>query len=54
MNVEKEILDPHSGVCCAIVLLDVDGFKPFWEFMFHYFISEAGGVGASMLGFVAA
>ena len=53
MNVEKEIFDPYRGVFCAIVRFDVDGFKPFWEFMIHYFISEAEGVcGASVPGYV--
>ncbi len=55
MNVEKEIFDPYCGVCCAIVLFDVYGFEPFWEFMIHHFVSEAEGVcGASVPGYVAA
>ena len=41
MNVEKEVSDPHHRICCPIIRFDVYGFKPFWEFMFHYFISEA-------------
>ena len=41
VNVEKEIFDPHRGVCCPIIWFYVNGFKPFWEFMFHYFVSEA-------------
>ena len=34
----------ESGVCSPIILFDVHEFKPFQEFMFHYFISEAEGV----------
>ena len=49
--VKKVVFDPNRGVCCAIVRFDVYGFKPFWELIFHYFISEAQGVcGASVLG----
>ena len=33
---------------------NVYGFKPFWEFMIHYFVREAEGVcGASVPGYVA-
>ena len=50
MNVEKEIFDPH-GVCCRIIWFYVYGFEPFWEFMFHYFVSEAkGGVQRLYIG----
>ena len=41
VNVEKEILYPYRWVCSLIVGLDIHGFKPFWEFMFHYFAREA-------------
>ena len=41
MYMEKEILDPYRGICCSIIRFDIHGFKPFWEFMFHYFICEA-------------
>ena len=41
VNVEKEIFNPYRGVCCPIIWFDAYGFKPFWEFMLHYFVSEA-------------
>ena len=51
MNMEKKVLNPYRGVYCAMIWLDVHGFKPFREFKFHYFISEAEGVcGASISG----
>ena len=50
---EKEVFNPHRMICCPIIRFNVYGFKPFWELMFHYFISEAQGVcGASMSGSV--
>ena len=53
VNVEKEIFNPDGRIRRSVVLFDVYGFKPFWEFMIHYFISEAEGVcGASMQGYV--
>ena len=41
MNVEEKILNPHRGVCRAIVGFNVYGFKPFRDLMIHYFVSEA-------------
>ena len=41
VNVEKEIFNPYRRVCCPIIWFDIYGFKPFWEFMLHYFASEA-------------
>ena len=41
MYVEKKIFYPDCGICRAIVCFDLNGFKPFWELMFHYFIGEA-------------
>ena len=49
MNMEKKIFNPYHRVCCPIIRFDVHGFKPFREFVLHYFISEAEGVcGASI------
>ena len=49
MDVEDKILDPYRGIGCSIVSFDIYGFKPFWEFMIHYFVGEAKRVcGASI------
>ena len=54
MNMEKKVLNPYCGICCSIISFDIYGFKPFYEFVLHYFISEAEGVcGAFILGQVA-
>ena len=54
MNMEKKIVNPYRGICCSIIRFDIHGFKPFWEFVLHYVISEAEGVcGASISGQVA-
>ena len=41
MNMENKVFDPYRGVCGSIIWFDIHGFEPFWEFMFHDFISEA-------------
>ena len=54
MDVENKIQDPDRGISCTNVLFDIYGFKPFWEFMIHYFVSEAKRVcGASISGHIA-
>ena len=53
MNVEKEVFNPHSRVCCPVILFYVYGFKPFKELMLHNIVYEAQWVGsASDLGYV--
>ena len=49
MNMDKKVLNPYCGICCSIILFDIHWFKPFWEFVLHYFASEVEGVcGASI------
>ena len=54
VNVEKKIFNPYSGICRAIVRLDVYEFKPFSKLVLHYLISKAHGVcGSSIPGDIA-
>ena len=51
VNVEKKIHNLDGRVCRFIVLLDVNGFKPFRKLVLHYFISKAHRVyGTSIPG----
>ena len=47
MNVEEEVLNPHGWVCCPVVLLYVNGFKPYRELMLHHLVCEAQWVGSA-------
>ena len=31
VDVEEEILNPYSGVCCTIIRFDIYGFKTLWD-----------------------
>ena len=54
VNAEKTIFNPYSGICCAIVRLDVYGFKPLRKVVLHYLIGKAHGVcGTSIPGDIA-
>ena len=54
VNVEKKIFNPYTGICRAIVRLDVHGFKPLWELVLHYLVGKAHGVcGTSIPGDIA-
>ena len=44
VNVEKKIFNPYSGICHAIVRLNVYGFKSFQKLVLHYLIGKAHGV----------
>ena len=40
VDVEEEILNPYSGICCTIIRFDIYGFETLREFVIHNFISE--------------
>ena len=41
VDVEEVVFDPNRRVYCAIVRFNIHRFKPFRDFMIHYFICEA-------------
>ena len=47
MNLKDEVLYPHGWVCYPVVLLYVNGFKPFRELMLHHLVCEAQWVGSA-------
>ena len=54
MNMEKKVLNPHSGVGCLVILFYINGLEALRELMLHDLISEAMRVcGASISGRVA-
>ena len=41
VDMKEIVFDPNRGVCCAVIGFNIYGFKPFGDFMIHYFVCEA-------------
>ena len=53
VDVEEEILNPYSGICCTIIQFDIYRFESLWKFMVQHLIGETLGVcGASVPGYI--